>query len=295
MRLALRVVAGLVLGLMLVCAAALLFVRTKHGSDFAAHHIEHLVSRAIPGKMTIGRLERMSLRDVEVSDLRFVHPDGSLVLRAKHARIRFDLGAALHRELAFDHAEVTGGFLLVGAQPSGRTGLEETFAAGADKKTGAHKRAHKKDARQNGLRMQLRDMHVANMTVAIRPSPEHPFHLDHVRGALSIEHLDTKGVRVRLEHVSGELHKPEFLGKQLEIVSAGGWVHGAEPHVIDLNLETRLGEGKLDGHLALYHGGDKTPVELALAPKSGAATYAASIAAVAASWFSKKVDVDIED
>jgi hypothetical protein len=97
---------------------------------------------------------------------------------------------------------------------------------------------------------------------------------------------------VRLKHIAGEMVEPEFLGEQLAIKRADGWVHGAETHVLDLNLETRLGGGDLDGHLK-YFDRKKTPVELELDPKSGATAKLATMAIDAQSWFTVTIDVHV--
>jgi hypothetical protein len=239
--------------------------------------------------MTIGRLERLSPRNAVVSDVRFMHPDGSLILRAKHATIDFDPRAALHRELVFTGARVEGGFLLVGKGASGRTGLEETFSRAHTNKTPESS----KDGGGHYLHMQLRDLRVRDMTVAIRPSPKHPLRLEHVSGRVDIEHVDTPGVRVRLSHIAGTMTQPKFLGDELDIVSADGWVHGAVPHVINLDVATRFGKGELDGRVDYFHR-HENPVEIALAPKSGAAAHAGALAAAIGSWFSHTIDVSIE-
>ena len=190
-----------------------------------------------------------------VEDVRFLHPDNSLILRVQRARSTFDLGVALRGELGFDHAQVDGGYLLVAARPSGRTGLEEAFDDGQP--------SQRPD---DYLRMRLRRIHVEHLAAEFRPSADHPFRLRNVHGELEIEHRDTKGAHVRLQHIAGEMTEPSFLGERLAIRSATGWVHGAEVHVLDLNLETHLGSGDLGGHLA-YDDRKKTPVELDLDPK----------------------------
>lgn len=291
MRVVVRILAAVILALVLICAGAALYARTDHGRRVIANRLEHVVSEHIPGTMKIGRLDHVSLRSATVSDLRFLHPNGSLILRVKHASIDFDLGAALHRELVFKGARVNGGFLLIGAQPSGRTGLEETFSHAHPKQTDDDRTP--KNRRGHYLRMQLRDLHVRDMTVAVRPSPKHPFHLERVSGVVAIEHLDTRGVRVRLDGISGDMPQPKFLGKQLDIVSADGWVHGAEPHVIDLEVAARFGDGRLDARFDYFHRHDK-PVEISLAPKSGTAAYAGALAGVVGSWFTHAIHVEIE-
>lgn len=291
MRVVLRVVAAVLLVLGLICGGTWLYARSDHGRRVIAQHIAHTVNEHIPGSMTIGRIERLSLRHAVVSDVRFMHPDGSLILRAKHATIDFDPRAALHRELVFTGARVDGGFLLVGAGASGRTGLEETFSRGHTDKSKTPESPQ--DRGGHYLHMRLRDLRVHDMTVAIRPSPKHPLRLEHVSARIDIEHRDTPGVRVRLKHVAGSMSQPKFLGDQLDIVSADGWVHGATPHVINLDVSARFGKGELDGRFDYFHRHEK-PVEIALAPKSGAAPYAAALAATMGSWFTHTIHVGIE-
>lgn len=270
-----------VLALAVGFACLLVYAQTSSGKRAIADAAERAVSKAIPGRMTIGRLARVGWDgEIVVEDVRFLHPDNSLILRVQRAAIAFDLGVALRGELGFDHAQVDGGYLLVAARPSGRTGLEEAFDDGQP--------SQRPD---DYLRMRLRRIHVEHLAAEFRPSADHPFRLRNVHGELEIEHRDTKGAHVRLQHIAGEMTQPEFLGERLAIRNATGWVHGAEVHVLDLNLETHLGSGDLGGHLA-YYDRKKTPVELDLDPK-GATPKLASIAIDAQSWFTDTIDVHV--
>jgi hypothetical protein len=279
---ALVILAVTALAIVLGCACFVLYAQTDRGRRTIADAAERAVSKAIPGRMTIGRLVSVDgSGEIVVEDVRFLHPDESLILRVKRAAIAFDLSAALRGELGFTHAQVDGGYLLVAARPSGRTGLEEAFDDGEPSQEP-----------DQYLRMQLRRIHVEHLVAEFRPSADHPFRLRNVHGELAIEHRDTKGAHVRLQHIAAEMTEPEFLGERLAIRNAAGWVHGAEVQVLDLNLETELGGGELDGHLA-YYDRKKTPVELELEPKRGATPKLASIAIDAQSWFTDTIDVHV--
>jgi hypothetical protein len=277
-------VIGLVIALILTCIGTFVFVQTEPGRRVLADAIERIASDAIPGKMTIGSIESVGWFEPIVRDLRFFHPDGGLILHAKRAAIDLDVTALLHGELAFHRARVEGGYLLIAAQPDGRTGLEATFDDGVPSKP---------DERDDYLHMQMRSIFVDDMTTVFRPSKDHTFRLRNVQGFVAISHVDTPGAQVRLDRIAGELETPKFLGEHLTITHADGWVHGKEKQVIDLDLETQLGSGELDGHLA-YYDRKKTPVELELDPKEGLLPQLSTAAVEAQSWFTDTIDVKVE-
>jgi hypothetical protein len=274
---------GLAIALLLTAAGGFAFAQTAPGRRALAGALERAVSDAIPGTMTIGSIETLGWCEPVVRDLRFHHPSGKLILLVKRATIDVDVPALLRGRVAFHRARVQGGYLSIAAQPDGRTDLEATFDDGAPRKPGE---------RGGYLELQMRSIFVDDMTAVLRPSRDRAFRLRNVQGFVAITHVGTPGARVRLDRIAGELETPEFLGEHLTITHADGWVHGEEPQVLDLDLETQLGSGELDGHLAYYDRAE-TPVGLELEPKAGPLPELAALAADAQSWFTDTLDVNV--
>jgi hypothetical protein len=140
----------------------------------------------------------------------------------------------------------------------------------------------------------MRSIHVQDLTLTIRPAPDETFLMRGVEGFVAIvQDESSPGVRVRLDRISGKLTKPQFLGANLDVLRADGWVHGGVEHVIDLELAGELGDDRVDAHLA-YFNREKTKVELELDPKEGVRAHLAAFGAELSTAFSDTIAVRVK-
>lgn len=212
------------------------FIRSGRGRAFAATRIEQLVSENIPGSMTIGSLEEFGPERVIARDVRFYHPNGSLVLHAKHAEVVPDLSMALHGQLGFERAAVDGGFILLAFDPDGRLGMEA--AVNAPSKPG------EPSVPGGGFHYSLRSMHVQNFTTIFRPSQSQTFKLLDTTGFVGVRRIETEGVRLQFERIAGVVDQ-EIAGVRVALNTVDGWVHAKTEHVMHLDTDIKVGSGKI--------------------------------------------------
>jgi hypothetical protein len=275
------VIGAFVLLVVAVLAAAMLYVSaTDGGRRVLADRIEDAVSRSIPGSMRIGVLESVGTRALVVRDLRFSKTDGEPVLIVARAQIDADVTDLLRGKIAFEQARVHGGHLIIAIEPHGRTGLEAAFS-----ETGP--------ASGEPAELQMRSIHVQDLTLTVRPSRDDTFRMRGVEGFVAIAQHGPPGVRVRLDRISGTLEKPKFLGATAEILSADGLILGGVERVIDLKLRAELDEDRVDVHLVYYNRERPPKVELELDPKEGILPHIAAFAAQAQTMFTDDVDVRV--
>jgi hypothetical protein len=257
------------------------FIRTDRGRAFAAERLAKVVTKNIPGSMTIGSLEQFDPDLVIANDVRFYHPNGSLVLQAKHAEVVPDLSMALHGKLGFERAAVKGGFILLAIDPDGRLGMEA--AVDAPSKPGEPSDPN------GGLHYALRSMHVENFTTIFRPSKTQTFKLLDTTGFVGIRRIETAGTTLQFEHIAGTLEQ-EIAGARLVLEKVDGWVHGKEKHVLHLDTHVKVGSGKVAATVD-YFDRPKKPVKVQLHKTEGVAGTATTWLLRAAELFSDKIEV----
>jgi hypothetical protein len=271
-----RLARWLLVAMLFFTFAPPLFLATATGRRFVADAIESGLDKEIPGRVTIGRIERFGYARPVVHDLRFLHPNGQVVLHVKRAVIDLDVSGLLTGTVAFNNVKVDGGRLVLAIQEDGRTTLEGTV----DRKGGGG---------GDGAKLAMRAIHVENFSLLIKPGGDAVFDLRDVKGFVGIWQDGPPGAKVRLDRISARLQRPEFLGSRLTILRADGWVHGAVEHVLSLSLRARLGEEPLQA-LLNYYDRDKTPVEITLDPGGVKGTLAA-LGGEIASAFTDVIDV----
>jgi hypothetical protein len=277
----LRIVLASVLLGALAAVGCAMFFHTDLGRRFAANRIESLVSAYIPGKLRIGSIERFGLGLVLASDVRFYHPDGRLILLCKHAEIVPDLAMALHGQIGFERAAVDGGFLLLTIDPDGRLSIEATM--NAPRKSGEHSDAF------GGAHYWLRNMHTQHFTTTLLAAGQ-TLRLRDTRGYVALRRIETQGVQVTLARISGQLEE-EIAGAHVALSRVDGWVYGKQKHVAHLDVDTRVGSGKL-GMTIDYFDRPKAPLKVQLHNSQGLeATLMAWLMRVAAG-FSDAIEVD---
>jgi hypothetical protein len=285
-RWALRVTIGLgalLVALVVLAAATIAYLTvTASGRRVLADRIEDALSGQIPGALAITSLDDIGADQAVLRGLRFSHPDGSPVLLVDEARIDLHLAELLGGTIGFEHARVTGGHLIIAVQPDGRTGLEAAFSE-ADGGSGRDK-----------AKLQMRSIHVQDLTLTIQPSPDDTLVMRDVQGFVAIMQDDAfPGVRVRLDRISGKLAKPQFLGANLDILRADGWVHGAVEHVLDLKVAGELDGDRVDAHLEYFDREEKS-VQLALDPKEGVRPHLAAFGAQLGTAFNDAIEVRVK-
>lgn len=264
---------------LLVAGAFAFLLWTEPGRSFAARRLEAALSQAIPGSIAIGTLERLQPGEAVLSDLRFLHPDGSVVLRVQRAEIALAPFDLMRGHVHFERARIDGGELTIAVQPDGRTSIEAVFDdPGASKD------------KSKGPQLDLRSMHVENLTLLIKPDPKQTFRLRDVQGFVAVHGGGSSGVQVSLDRIRAHLVKPEVLGQRIEILRADGWVHGGAQQILKLDFEAALEDDRFGAALA-YHNRKQEPVVLELDMNADVETQLAALGAELRSWLSDTIDV----
>lgn len=270
----LALVVGLSISLVLV-------TQTERGRRLLADGVEHVVSEEIPGWVKFGELERVGTPTV-VRNLQFFHPDGRLILLVQRAEVDFDLSSAWSGKLAFDRARAQGGHLIISVDPDGRPSIE----AALDFPThGVDPDPH------GGLHYAMRDIHVERFALLLRLSKGMSYHVDAVRGDVTIRRELTSGTRVEMSDVSGVVRE-QVAGAKVRLLNVDGWVHGKERKVLQLLARTKVDDGHLDAKIGLYDR-KETPVEIALSPVKGLDSMITALLIYARGLFEGDVDVEL--
>lgn len=264
--------------------AAALLTQTDAGRRFIKDRVERAVSDAIPGSFRIGALTDLG-PPVLARDVRFFHPDGREVLHAKLAEVEFDLAQALRGRLAFEHALVDGGSIVLSLDPDGRA----AFEAAVD----APKRPGEPDDPDGGLHYALQSMHVQNFNVIMKLADAANYTVHDVQGFVAVRRIETSGIRVRLENIRGRV-EPELLGGRTELLRVDGWIHGKERHVMRMDAKLRFGDGTLDTVVS-YFDRDKTPAVIKIKKSEGTGTLISALLSLAESLFGDALEVEVED
>jgi len=256
-------------------------VNTDWGRRRAADGLEHLVSDNIPGKMLIGRLERVGMLELLIRDLEFIHPDGTTVLHLDEADVDLDVAAMFRGRLAFHRASVSGGRILFEPQPDGRLSLEAALdspASGSSDPMG-------------GLHYDMRRIHVQNLNVVLRLSGKETLRLRDTQGFVAIWRETTPGVRVRLERIEGQFDH-ELLGADVKLLQADGLVRGKDERLIDLQLHLLIADKRLAGELTVFDRERPPAAELTLHTDGSVETSLVAMGVKLGSWFTDSVRVE---
>jgi hypothetical protein len=263
-------------------AAVTIAANTDWGRRRLADGLEQLVSDNIPGKMLIGRLERVGMLELLIRDLEFIHPDGTTVLHLDEADVDVDAAAIFRGRLAFHRASVSGGRILFEPQPDGRLSLE---AALDSKSPGSGDPA-------GGFHYDMRRIHVQNLNVVLRLSGQEVVRMRDTRGFVAIWRETTPGVRIRLERIEGQLDRT-LLGADVKLRQADGLVRGKDKRLIDLQLQLLVADKPLVGQLAVSER-ERPPADLTLRTDGSVETSLVAMGLKLGSWFTDAVRVEWE-
>lgn len=241
-----------------VGGAALVWLsQTESGRRAAADAIARIIDDEIPGRMTIGRIERFGSPTI-VHKMQIRDPEGALVIEVDRAAIDFDLSRAFEGVFAFHGARVQGGRVFIAIAPSGRTTLEEALSA---------KTPEPDPNPHGGLHFSFRNIEVEGVHLTFKGSPDDAYRVRGIRGKLDIFRENTVGARILMHKLSGEVQE-KLAGMPIRLVSVTAWVHGAERQVLNLHALTRVGGASMKAHVR-YYDRDKTPVEIVLSRTDG--------------------------
>jgi hypothetical protein len=286
-----RYVLQTLLILVLLMAAALacftLWLRGEHGRAFAAEKIGKFVSANIPGRLVVTSISRFDLDTVVASDVKFFHPNGTLILFCKHAEVVPDLGMALRGRLGFGRAVCDGGFLLLTSDPDGRLGIEATMNA-------ARPPGVPDDDPYGGLNYHLRSMFVEHFTIVCHIIKLKSLNLRETRGLVTIRRIATQGVQVKLEGISGKVAE-ELAGEHFELERVDGWIHGKERQVAHFDANTKVGSASKLNLTIDYFDRPKKPVKIRVRKKEGVAATGMALLLHATDLLSGAVDVSDSD
>ena len=245
----------IVTGVAAVLSLALSFwlSSTESGRRWVANRLESVISDAIPGKIEIGQILDIG-PPVVAKDVRFFHPDGRVVLLAKHAEIVLSLSHAVQGQLGFERAAVNGGFIVLSPDPDGRIAMEA--AMNAPSKPG------QPSDPMGGLHYALMSMHVENFEVVMKLAEQADFKLKDVKGFVGVRRIETPGTRVTLDKISGRL-ADEILGKKIELSEVNGWIHGKAKQIVHMDTVVKIGEGKLNARIEFFDR-EKTPAIISI-------------------------------
>jgi hypothetical protein len=282
-RLVLRIVLTLLLLSAVLTVALWLFVRSDRGRRFAGTQIEKAVSSNIPGSLRIGSIEQFGPDLVVATDVRFYHPNGKVVLLAKHAEVVPDLSMALQGRLGFERAAVDGGFIVLSIDPDGRLSMEAAVDA-------ASKPGEPDDDPYGGLHYALRSMHVQHFSTVLALSKAQTYKLQNTTGFVGIRRIETKGIQVTLEQIGGAI-EPDVAGVDVRISSLNGWAHGKDTHVAHFDVDLGVAGGKLVAAVD-YFDRPKTPLKIKLHKTKGLEATLMSWVLRAGDLFTGDVEVD---
>jgi hypothetical protein len=271
------------LGVLVVAIAISLVVltQTDSGRRLLADGVESVVSDEIPGWVELGELEHVGAPTV-VHNLQFFHPDGRLILLVRRAEVDFDVSGVWSGKLAFERARAEGGHLIISVDPDGRPSIE----AALDFPThGVDPDPH------GGLHYAMHDIHVEQFGLRLLLSKGMSYHVDGVRGDVTIRRELTSGTRVEMSGISGVVRE-EIAGAKVRLLNVGGWVHGKEPKVLHLVARTAVDDGRLDAELALFDRKDDA-VELAITPVEGLDSMITALLIYARSLWEGDVEVEL--
>jgi hypothetical protein len=275
------VASGLILLVVGIAISLVVLTQTELGRRLLADGIEHVVSDEIPGWVEFGELERVGTPTV-VRNLQFFHPDGRLVLLVRRAEVDFDVGSAWSGKLAFDRARAEGGHLTISVDPDGRPSIE----AALDFPThGVDPDPH------GGLHYAMHDIHVERFALRLLLAKGTRYHVDGVRGDVTVRRELTSGTRVEMSGVSGVVRE-EVAGAKVRLLNVGGWVHGKEPKVLHLLARTAVDDGRLDAEVSLFDRNDNA-VEIAITPVDGLDSMITALLIYARSLWEGDVEVEL--
>lgn len=268
---------GIIVAFTLVVAGALVW--TQSGRDVLARWVENLASAQIPGRLQIGRLESVGWANPVATEVAVLTPAGERVLYVDRAEVNLGLWALITGTLVFAEGRADGGRVVIEVLPDGTTTVEEAL-----------KVVPMPDDRMG---IELHNMHFERIGLVLRMSGEDRFVLRDLRGFISVWRRDTPGVRVTMGRVQGVFEKPTITGDTIELRRLDGEVWAQEEHVVSIDLETRIGKGKIDATLDYYDRKENAAV-LTLRPERGSGSKLAAAAIEVRSWFSDRMDVTIE-
>lgn len=257
---------------------------TESGRRWVADRIESGVSDAIPGSLKIGKLLELG-PPLLVEDVRFFHPDGRVVLHAKRAEVVPNMWLAVQGKLGFDRADVEGGRIVLSPDPDGRI----AFEAAVDKPA---KPGEPSDP-TGGLHYALQSMHVENYEVLLKLSDAADFKLVDVEGFVGVRRIETTGIRITLERISGRLDGG-LLGKRTEIAKATGFVHAKVEHVVHLETAMKIGSGSLDATID-YYDRKKVPAVVRISNAEGEGSFVEDVLELGDDLFGESIEVKSED
>jgi hypothetical protein len=167
--------------------------------------------------------------------------------------------------------------------PDGRTSLEAALA----EKTPPEE----KDKPPSGMEMRFDTIKVEDYVLELKLSKEDRIRVRVQEGTVAIK---TPPAVVDLIDIRGRVQEPAIAGANAVITNADGWVHGDVPHVLELTLQTELGDGRLDARLS-YFNRDKTPVVARVHAYDGLQAEIASLMLFAKTWGEEAVEFHFDE
>jgi hypothetical protein len=255
--------------------------QTEGGRAFVARRVERLVTANIPGRLQIGKLRKLDGPHVEADDVRFFHPDGRCLLLVERASVDLDLADALSGRISFRGAVADGGYMILSTDPDGRLSFEATVNAKA--------RPGQPSDPYGGAHYAMRSMYAKHFRVYAKLGPlDH--HINGVSGYVGVRRIDTPGVQVNFERISGDI-QPAIAGEHVSIAKLDGWIHGKEPKIAELVVALGVGSGELKTRVDLYDR-DKDKLKLHFERKEGAEGLAVTWLMHLIAGFTSAVSVD---
>jgi hypothetical protein len=264
--------------------ASVYVTQTQSGRAWLARRIEQVVSDAIPGSLVIGRINAVRAwpLSLDSEDLKFLDANGMTVLHARKVTAAIAPFAWIGGRLHVTEADVEGGQLVIALQHDGRTSLEAALCA----PTVGYGHGPAND-------MPLRFDTIAVRQYVVELKPPHG-DVIRIRQQTARVKLESPPVVVDLHDIQGRVQTPQIIGTNVNILRAQGWVHGDVPHVLELTLETAIGNGKLDARVS-YFNRKQTPVVVLINPHDGLQAEFAGFLIEASTWGSDAVEVTFDE
>ena len=172
------------LGFMLL--AALVWLHGAGGRAFVARHVESAVTAQIRGELRVASVEAISRHGLRARGLRFIAPNGDVVITADAAVVDVRWSSLLRGRFVSPHATVTGGRVLLHDDAAGELSIDTATSSRSPGGSGA-------PATGNEATLDLQHIDVEGITLVTSIHGIPAAHVTGIRGALQIVVREPRG------------------------------------------------------------------------------------------------------
>lgn len=235
--------------LLLVAATPAVLLQTTWGRRQLASGLGWVISQQIPGRVTLGSIERIAGQEVHVRDLVFHAPNGDQVLVLPQVRALLALDNLLKRELRIVEAHTHGGELRIEEQPDGSLPIEDTFSApGAAKQTDTATNSdqnHDQPAARDHLKLHLKNLRVANLALSLQVGDLSPIRIQVDKGIAEVLVSRAGVAQIGFKHVQGQVVRDPLDLAPIALRGLRGRYHGERNLRLHIHGPLKLANDKM--------------------------------------------------